>query len=975
MIKNRTRTSLALSAILAMGASLLTGLPASAAPQLFVAPNTGTLGGMISGEVFTVKVFANTEYTFTTGSDLRWEVSNPSGLAVTPTSASSAVLTYTDTAGTGTTTTGATSNTLITVVPTTKVTTSGGNVLSLVVPANVSGTLQVRAYIESGDATGLTAGDLASPAQVITYTTAASVIVTGTLTQPVVTDTTVRYAFSLSGINTEQLTASKLAVQYSNNVLGAPGTTGGATAPVVDVLATADRQVDGSFTSSATVTALASGNLVKAQLMYNAAGTATGFQLISTTVSAVASTVTVTNVVSAAGIAVGSPITVNAISGGTVISIAGNAITHSTLGVGNEGLEGDDVVTGTDALMGTAALLATSARTISSLAATAVNSANVKALSTATATEGTPTPAAATATARLNSAYAVKATVLSTGATPTAMANVSVAVTINTTAALSPSGTIKTITVNGVTYTANSSLPGQGSTATLQLLSNANGEVIINISSAGLVATEEIHVSYSAQNLTAAVHATQTAAAFSVIDFLDVANTNQRSTLKNATISLDYRVVDQWGVGAPDGSYRLAVTAPGTTAGTADDQAYFPLVVGGRAVFSATDLSGPEVTTGSYLVTAQLQLRGMDGNFASGSLASDTFTWNIVSVSSVGSVLTTGTSLTVTRGGSQPVAPATLLLTTADGYYSYDSRIDSLLAEPVQPAGYQVSVAGTVRANDVAQTPLAGVPVTISATGLLFRVGTVYGLGSLTVLSAADGSYSFDVFSRVAGDLTVTVTAGSASATTVLSYKALGSTGDTVTIVAPTAVMPGTTLTFVVTVRDSFGNPVETTGSADVVVLYEGPGFPIASPTETDANGQLTYRVLLGTSDTGTAKLTVTYRETGSTTPTANLITASATVQIGAVASQGVRGWTRFIFATNELKMYARDVVGQGKVQFFMNGREIAWIRAVDATDPKLNVMNDGMVRSVFVSNMIQGKNAFEIYVNGVRIERRIFTR
>jgi hypothetical protein len=37
--------------------------------------------------------------------------------------------------------------------------------------------------------------------------------------------------------------------------------------------------------------------------------------------------------------------------------------------------------------------------------------------------------------------------------------------------------------------------------------------------------------------------------------------------------------------------------------------------------------------------------------------------------------------------------------------------------------------------------------------------------------------------------------------------------------------------------------------------------------------------------------------------------------------------------------------------------------------------MNDGMVRSVFVSNMIQGKNAFEIYVNGVRIERRIFTR
>jgi hypothetical protein len=75
--------------------------------------------------------------------------------------------------------------------------------------------------------------------------------------------------------------------------------------------------------------------------------------------------------------------------------------------------------------------------------------------------------------------------------------------------------------------------------------------------------------------------------------------------------------------------------------------------------------------------------------------------------------------------------------------------------------------------------------------------------------------------------------------------------------------------------------------------------------------------------------------------------------------------------ADGTIKVYARDVIGSGKIQFKVNGREIAWIRAVDATDPKLNVLGDGMVRTV---TLAPGKNAIEIYRDGVRIWRAAYT-
>jgi len=93
------------------------------------------------------------------------------------------------------------------------------------------------------------------------------------------------------------------------------------------------------------------------------------------------------------------------------------------------------------------------------------------------------------------------------------------------------------------------------------------------------------------------------------------------------------------------------------------------------------------------------------------------------------------------------------------------------------------------------------------------------------------------------------------------------------------------------------------------------------------------------------------------------------------------RGWTRAM-ADRTVKFYARDLVGAGKVQFMLNGREVAWVRAVDATDPKLNVgpaaARDGLVRTVGPGtrwSLVAGRNVLEIYVEGVRLVRRVFTQ
>jgi hypothetical protein len=85
--------------------------------------------------------------------------------------------------------------------------------------------------------------------------------------------------------------------------------------------------------------------------------------------------------------------------------------------------------------------------------------------------------------------------------------------------------------------------------------------------------------------------------------------------------------------------------------------------------------------------------------------------------------------------------------------------------------------------------------------------------------------------------------------------------------------------------------------------------------------------------------------------------------------------WTQAQADGRAIKIYAKNPVGSGKVQFIVDGREIAWVNAVDASDPKLRVITtDGpmagvsyLVRTISLN---PGKNRIEIRVNGERVWR-----
>ena len=89
-----------------------------------------------------------------------------------------------------------------------------------------------------------------------------------------------------------------------------------------------------------------------------------------------------------------------------------------------------------------------------------------------------------------------------------------------------------------------------------------------------------------------------------------------------------------------------------------------------------------------------------------------------------------------------------------------------------------------------------------------------------------------------------------------------------------------------------------------------------------------------------------------------------------AVLSKG--RWTQLQSDGKTVKMYAKDPIGDGKIQFFVDGKEIAWVNAVDEADLKLSFASSYpyLVRSVALH---EGKNRFEIKLDGVRVWRTTY--
>ena len=104
-------------------------------------------------------------------------------------------------------------------------------------------------------------------------------------------------------------------------------------------------------------------------------------------------------------------------------------------------------------------------------------------------------------------------------------------------------------------------------------------------------------------------------------------------------------------------------------------------------------------------------------------------------------------------------------------------------------------------------------------------------------------------------------------------------------------------------------------------------------------------------------------------------LTVSAAVEDSSepVSAVSAKGWTKKL-NDSSVKIYAKDVVGVGKVQIFFKGKEIAWVRATSAGDTKLRTANGAhfLVRTV---ELVKGqKNILEVHLDGIRIKRAAYS-
>jgi hypothetical protein len=285
-------------------------------------------------------------------------------------------------------------------------------------------------------------------------------------------------------------------------------------------------------------------------------------------------------------------------------------------------------------------------------------------------------------------------------------------------------------------------------------------------------------------------------------------------------------------------------------------------------------------------------------------------------------------------------------------------------AAPSYAAANKGVVSGSV-ANSVTGAANKGAVVTATLAGALFNVGNVWKKDSITFLADTNGFFAVDVYSGSAGTRTVTISSGNATAATA-AVVYTGIAGDaTLTVTAPGAVKPASTFQVKAKLADEFGNVVDT-AAGRMKVTYTGPGIIFGTlPTETDANGELQFSVLLGSNDTGSVSVTVSYDQNGDGDYVdAKDLNTSATIAINATGTVAAAGKVNVGSFNGKLVVYALGLDG-AKISWKVAGR---W-GVANASGDTLNRFD----RPVGAS----GVNVIvEIYVNGVRqLQKTVLTR
>jgi hypothetical protein len=451
-----------------------------------------------------------------------------------------------------------------------------------------------------------------------------------------------------------------------------------------------------------------------------------------------------------------------------------------------------------------------------------------------------------------------------------------------------------TLSVNGTSLLSTATAAYTGT-----VLTDASGKISIPVVAGAGYAGSIVKISYTLPNGTV-LSATNGLAAQTIISgnvtltwadatATNVANvTNNTYVVKGGTITGTFNLADEFAAPITTAdTFQLLVYLPGQTDGTTAptvNNVYVPFVNGVASLSVADNSTGAGTNHVTY--TLQKKVNGAWANQGN-AVAAD---YNVLAAAPVAAAVTITTDASATAANNH--------LDTAATFANVDGRVAGATTPAADLNGTLVTVSGVVtNANGVG---LAGVPVTVSAAGLQFKNGSVYSIGSATVISGANGAYSVGVYSQTAGTVTFTASAGSVSKTATATFaSAASNAGKTLTITAPATLTPGQSVQVSVKLTDKYGNPVAVTnaektaagpavGPNDRTFKFSastGVGTVGAAQTATDADGLATFVVTTGSADNGVITLTATYDADGAYTDITAAITATATIKVAAAAA------------------------------------------------------------------------------------------
>ena len=395
----------------------------------------------------------------------------------------------------------------------------------------------------------------------------------------------------------------------------------------------------------------------------------------------------------------------------------------------------------------------------------------------------------------------------------------------------SVSGAVISVALSGPTLTLPNryiSINGGAATtsypAALSVTTGANGFGSFTLMTSGITASEQITITATQGNVTAStLNLVATAPVYAIVNDYDL-----YSTTPGSSVTVGFEVDDQWGVASPRTDQRVQVTRGGAGFNYATTVSTVAVVGGeGSLVFTPT----PAAATGSATLNTVLQQYNQDLGI-----------WE-----NIGSA---GTAITVN------VTSVAAVLSTASNVLSVSASISYSVSDGVFVWSDEVVVAATG----------AGVDVTATAPGLYIQntATAATASGALVVRSDAAKQAKFKFASNKAGTYTVTFNLGGSSTTSTVVISPAASDSGVAMTFDTTSIASGSTKTITGTLVDREGNPVETVGSASILVTYVGTGIVVGSmPTETDADGEFKFSVLVGSNDSGTALITASYYKAG----------------------------------------------------------------------------------------------------------------